>query len=209
MVLVRPYETGDFEAVYDVCIRTGDVGRDASTTFDRPRVIPDVFAGPYVVSEPGLAFVVDDGARAVGYVLGTADTEGFVAWYRAEWLPQISPAYPPATEPPFGSRDELFVHLLHWPERMLLGQLLERYPAHLHIDILPSWQGRGLGRVLMEEFLAAARRAGSPGAHLAVDPANIRALGFYEALGFERAAVGDNGEGVVVYTRSTAGAVER
>ncbi|HET9061024.1 MAG TPA: GNAT family N-acetyltransferase [Acidimicrobiales bacterium] len=203
MTHVRPFQPSDIDDVYDVCVRTGDVGQDASSTFERPRLIPDIFAGPYVEREPELAFVIDDGGRAVGYVLGTADTVAFVQWYRDVWLPQVSPAYPPTPEPPFQTRDQGFLHLLRWPERMLMGGLLEPYPAHLHIDILPPWQGRGLGRGLMEEFLRAANRAGAPGVHLGVDPANTRAFGFYKALGFERLGA-DNDEGVVVFARSTA-----
>lgn len=204
MTCVRPYRPSDLEDVYDVCVRTGDVGEDATASFARPRIIPDIFAAPYVEREPELAFVIDDGGRAVGYVLGTADTEAFVSWYRDVWVPRVSPTYPMAPDPPYQTRDDGFLHLLRWPERMLMGDVLEAYPAHLHIDILPAWQARGLGRALMESFLAAAHRVGAPGVHVGVDRSNTRAFGFYQAMGFQRLD-GNNTEGVVVFARTTAG----
>jgi ribosomal protein S18 acetylase RimI-like enzyme len=61
--------------------------------------------------------------------------------------------------------------------------LLVSYPSHLHIDLLPRMQGRGLGRQLMETLLAALRASGSRGVHLHVGRANERAAGFYQHLG--------------------------
>ena len=71
------------------------------------------------------------------------------------------------------------------PERMLTRDL-DEYPAHLHIDLLPSAQGHGLGRALMTTLLEALTWRGIPGVHLEMDPANTGALRFYEKLGFTR-----------------------
>ncbi|MCI4041988.1 hypothetical protein [Streptomyces sp. TRM75563] len=53
-------------------------GGEAQHLHPDPDLLPNVFAAPYAVLEPGLAFVVEDGGRAVGYILGTADTASFV-----------------------------------------------------------------------------------------------------------------------------------
>ena len=58
------------------------------------------------------------------------------------------------------------------------------YPAHLHIDLLPSAQGQGWGRALMDRFLAQLRAAGVAGVHLGVATVNLRAVAFYARLGF-------------------------
>jgi ribosomal protein S18 acetylase RimI-like enzyme len=73
--------------------------------------------------------------------------------------------------------------LHHRPERMLVPGL-DGYPAHLHIDLLPAYQGRGHGRRLVERFAAAAGTAGATGVHVAMVTANVRARGFYDRLGF-------------------------
>ncbi len=58
------------------------------------------------------------------------------------------------------------------------------YPAHLHIDLLPSAQGQGWGRALMDRFLAQVRSAGARGVHLGVATVNRGAAAFYTRLGF-------------------------
>ena len=180
--MIRPYREADLGAVYDVCVRTGDAGADARGMYRSDDLLPDLFAGPYVFLEPDFAFVLDDGQRAVGYVVGTPDTAAFVRAYRARWIPRLAGRYPVPPGPPGSHEDEL-IALHHHPERMLWPGLAE-YPAHLHIDLLPPFQGAGHGRVLMETFYAAAARAGATGVHLSVLAANTRALGFYHHLGF-------------------------
>ena len=59
-----------------------------------------------------------------------------------------------------------------------------RHPSHLHINLLPRLQGRGVGRAMIERWLACVRALGSTGAHLGVDPANTRALKFYPTVGW-------------------------
>jgi ribosomal protein S18 acetylase RimI-like enzyme len=149
--------------------------------------MPDLFAGPYVDLEPARAFVLDDAGRAVGYVLGTADTPAFVQAWRAQWLPRTAPRYPAPPDPP-RTAEEAMVALLYRPERMLVPELAA-YPAHLHIDLLPAVQRRGHGRALIATFLAAAARAGAPAVHLGMDPANSAARAFYDRLGFTEIAV--------------------
>jgi ribosomal protein S18 acetylase RimI-like enzyme len=61
----------------------------------------------------------------------------------------------------------------------------EQYPSHLHIDLLPRAQGRGLGRAMMERVLDLLRRHGSRGAHLGVSLPNRAAQAFYRKLGFQ------------------------
>ena len=78
-VQIRPFRPGDADAVYDVCLRTGERGGDATGLVDRD-LIGDVWAGPYLAYAPELAFVAEDPAgRVVGYVLGVRDTRGFEA----------------------------------------------------------------------------------------------------------------------------------
>ena len=86
--VIRPYRESDHAAVYDVCVRTADVGGDARGKYHSDDLMPDLFAGPYVFLEPDFAFVLDDGQRAVGYVIGTPDTAAFARAYRARWIPR-------------------------------------------------------------------------------------------------------------------------
>jgi hypothetical protein len=45
-----------------------------------PDLVPDIFLVPYTLHDPDLCFVVEDGGRAVGYIVGCADTVRFATW---------------------------------------------------------------------------------------------------------------------------------
>ena len=72
---------------------------------------------------------------------------------------------------------------IHHPHRTP-SEIVEGYPSHLHINLLPRLRGRGFGRRLMDQWLQTIREMGSRGAHLAVGAANLQAIRFYRASGF-------------------------
>jgi ribosomal protein S18 acetylase RimI-like enzyme len=191
MPVIRPYRESDLLAVYDICLRTADAGGDARGKYRSDDLMPDLFAGPYVFLEPELAFVLDAGGQAVGYVLGTVDTASFVRAYRERWIPRLAGRYPPLADP-LGTPDDEMIALHHNPERMLLPELAD-YPAHLHIDLLPGYQGAGHGRALIENFVTALAEAGCSAGHLGALTENARALGFYRRIGFHPIDVADPG----------------
>ncbi|MDI5973300.1 GNAT family N-acetyltransferase [Streptomyces sp. SL13] len=188
---LRPYRPEDREALFDICVRTGHDGGDSRGIYPDLELLPSIFAAPYAVLEPELAFVVADGGRAVGYIVGTADTPSFVSRFRTEWLPRLSTRYPAPTQAP-ATPTEVMVDLMHRPERLLLPELAA-YPAHLHIDLLPSHQRAGFGRKLMETFLAALHLRGVTGVHLGMVSTNTAAREFYDRLGFHEIPVPDPG----------------
>jgi ribosomal protein S18 acetylase RimI-like enzyme len=181
---VRPVKLSDRDALYDICVRTADTGGDARGRYLSQTLVGDVFAIPYAEHEPRHCFVVDDGSgAAVGYIVGTADTAGFVRWYRQQWIPRTAQRRPVPPDPPV-TPDDVMLALHHRPERMLVPGLLADYPAHLHIDLLPDWQGKGWGRALMHRFLDSLREAGVPRVHLSTSRSNVNAVKFYDRLGF-------------------------
>jgi ribosomal protein S18 acetylase RimI-like enzyme len=181
---VRPYADRDLPALYDICLRTGNQGADATGLYPgNPELLGAVFAAPYAVLEPELAFVVDDGQRAAGYIVGTADTATFVRRFREDWLPTQAARYPEPTGE-ISTPDERIRHLLHHIEHIDNPEFAE-YPAHLHIDLLPSHQRGGFGRALMTRFLDTLRERDVPGVHLAVGQANRNAHAFYQRMGFQ------------------------
>ncbi|WIM98230.1 GNAT family N-acetyltransferase [Actinoplanes oblitus] len=185
---IRAYRPSDLDAIYDICVRTGDAGQDARGKYSSDRLLGDIWAAPYVILEPEHAHVLDDGTgRPVGYLIGTADTATFVERYRAEWLPATAGRLVDGDP-----RDEVMLDLHRRPERMLHPGLAD-YPAHLHIDLLPEWQGKGQGRGLMAAFLAGLRAAGVPRVHLGMALENHSAYAFYRRLGFHDLPIEDPG----------------
>ena len=179
---IRPFQPGDTADLYRVCLRTGDAGEDATGLYADPALLGEVYVGPYLALEPQAALVVDADGVASAYALCAPDTAAFQLRCAQEWWPPLRARYPLGSFPA-GSPDDELVRVIHDPPRADPG-LLEDYPAHLHIDLLPAVQGRGLGGALMRDLLDARTREGVPGIHLEVATGNTRAIGFYRHLDF-------------------------
>ncbi|OLF06154.1 hypothetical protein BLA60_32990 [Actinophytocola xinjiangensis] len=179
---IRRFLPDDEPALYDICLRTGDSGEDATALHEDPALLGHLYVGPYLSLAPDLAFVAEDEHGVAGYVLGVRDTRIFEHECDRDWWPDLRERYPLTTFPPSG-RDAGLVRLMHDPPRAA-DEVVAEYPAHLHIDLLPRLQGRGYGRRLMDTLFTALRAARVPGVHLGVGLANERATAFYHHLGF-------------------------
>ncbi|HET9897457.1 MAG TPA: GNAT family N-acetyltransferase [Streptosporangiaceae bacterium] len=198
--MIRPYQARDRDDVYDICVRTGAAGRDARGLFSTDELIPDIYAGPYVELEPEHAYVLDNGERAVGYVIGTASTPAFVAACKREWLPRMRLRYDLPGEAPVTREQQKLLDMFS-PERLLHPELAP-HPAHLHIDLLPEYQRGGHGRAMIGIFLASVAAAGARSCHLMVRPGNAGALVFYAKTGWRELAIESPGDWIVL-TRPT------
>jgi ribosomal protein S18 acetylase RimI-like enzyme len=183
---IRPYRPGDLDALYQICLLTGDNGQDATSLFADPMLLGHFFAAPYGLFAPSLAFVLEDAQGVGGYILGALDTRAFEEQLESNWWPRLRTRYPdPAAGVPAEqwTRDQRMAHMIHHPWR-IPDELASRYPSHLHIDMLPHLQAGGYGRQLTNTLTTALRDQGSRGVHLHVPRANQRAAGFYRHLGF-------------------------
>jgi GNAT superfamily N-acetyltransferase len=179
---IRKYQPGEEQVLYDICLLTGDSGVDATTLYQDPRLLGEVYVGPYLRFAAALALVGVNGSGVAGYVLGVPDTVAFERWCEREWWPGLRSRYPLGTFPD-DSADDRMVRLIHHPPTAS-PDVVERYPAHLHIDLLPSLQGQGNGRRLLTALLDGLAEMGAPGIHLGVSLSNERAIGFYKRMGF-------------------------
>jgi GNAT superfamily N-acetyltransferase len=171
----------DLPGAYRVCLQTGDAGRDATGRYGDPDLLGHVFVGPYMVGEPDLARVVADDRGVGGYALAVADTRTFERWAEAQWWPALRLRYP--RRGGGDTADDEIVRLIHQPPRTP-DEIVRAYPAHLHIDLLDRFRGRGLGRALIEDLANALRSRDVPGVHLEVAADNPNAMAFYRHLGF-------------------------
>ncbi|MHB8528877.1 MAG: GNAT family N-acetyltransferase [Caulobacteraceae bacterium] len=190
MAEIRPYRAGDLEALYGIALATGDAGADASALFPDGRLVGDLFAAPYAALSPETAFAAEDADGVGGYIVGALDTGAFEEAAEERWWPKVRLRYrePPGRPSPDWSRDALMRWAVHHPRRTP-GRLAGPFPSHLHINLLPRLQGRGLGRRLLDLWFATARAMGSTGAHLGVSSGNTRALRFYRAYGLREPAL--------------------
>ncbi|WP_458042432.1 MULTISPECIES: GNAT family N-acetyltransferase [Bacteria] len=180
---IRPFRVGDEARLAEICVRTGDAGTDASGRYSSDALLPDIFVLPYVARHPDFAFVVDGPNGVVGYVVAAPDTDAFYEWFRHVWWPSRRGRYADAT----GALDPRDAHFLAHADGLRAGaeEHAARYPAHLHIDLLPEAQGRGLGRSLIRTLAEKLHASDVSGLYLVASAANAGAVAFYPRVGFE------------------------
>jgi GNAT superfamily N-acetyltransferase len=196
---------------------------------------PYLWTLQYTHLSPENCFVLDDGTgEAVGYVIGTPDVFAFADAYPRyvsevlqseqgrgdvpvpEQLESLEPWSVAAEE---GSGEKVVnprcmaqtAYNVRW---LLLegvegkAELVGRYRATMHIDMLPGFQGKGWGRSLIERFVVSVRVAGhgggqvdfGSGIHIGVSGENTKVVPFYEKVGF-RVYEGGEKEGNVWMVR--------
>jgi ribosomal protein S18 acetylase RimI-like enzyme len=189
---IRPYETRDWDAGLNVFFTTIDSGVD----FEPARTIGSyLWFKVYVLITPSTCFILDDGTgRAVGYMIGTPSTTHLAEQWREKLVPMLDPKLVPKPEDLTGDemmdRDDVWnmrraVYTAEFDLLQSTPHLLEQYPAHLHVNILPEFQGKGYGKMLMDVFIQKLQQLGVGGVHLGMVGSNEGARRFYERLGFQ------------------------
>lgn len=183
---IRGYEPGDLDDLYRICLLTAHGGTDASRLYREPRLPAEIYAAPYATFQPSLAFVAEDRSGVGGYMVAALDTTAFDERLERDWWPALRRRYPEPSAQEAKALSELernALHNIHHP-RHTDADLTRAYPSHLHINLMPRLQGRGLGRRLIDTLVAGLREQGSPGLHLMVGRGNERAPDFYRHVGF-------------------------
>jgi GNAT superfamily N-acetyltransferase len=188
-VNVRRAAIFDIPYMYDICLKTGSDGADATDQFFDPYMIGHYYAAPYLFYKDGICFVAECQYRAQGYIIAVPDTVAYNQWLEEKWLPPLRKQYSqPYPQELIRSNREAWIlgsiHAKQFPMDMNDVPWLAGYPAHLHIDMLPVLQGKGLGRTLMDTLFTELKNMGVSGIHLGVSAANKGATGFYQKLGF-------------------------
>ncbi|MEV8250400.1 GNAT family N-acetyltransferase [Microbacterium sp. NPDC076768] len=184
MSRIRPYRPADRAALYEVCAKTADAGKDATGILSNDALWGDLFAVPYAERHPDLSWVVEaEDGRVIGYIVATDDTDAFYGWFHDSWWPAVRKSFPRPVD--VASREDRMVDY-GYSRAPGVGQNATDYPAHLHINLMPETQGQGLGRALVDTLFSELKRRGSRGLHLGIDPSNAGAAAFYERLGMTR-----------------------
>jgi ribosomal protein S18 acetylase RimI-like enzyme len=182
--IIRAARKGDAGAIGEICYRTGYMGEDLALAgrFEDRRLFALVFCLYYLWHETEHCFVAELEGKVVGYVIGTGRAASQAARFDRLMVPRIALrlfAYTSWRYP------EAFRELLRWHRHQEAGSPPQGYRAHLHINILPGYQGRGLGSGLMKAFIAKLKAEGHDRVYLVTSNRNLKALDFYRKLGFE------------------------
>lgn len=186
MVEISPSTRSDLEAFYRISLQTGDCGRDASVLYKDPKLMGHIYSAPYLLHAPEFCLTAVQNGMVAGFCIGTADTTDFFEELECDWWPALRRHYPmpdPARSENW-TVDERRIAAIHHPKHPP-SQIAKRYPAHLHMNLLPHCQGRGVGGRLLQAWLRLVRAEGITAIHLGANPGNARAIAFWLAQGFE------------------------
>jgi ribosomal protein S18 acetylase RimI-like enzyme len=187
-VLVRPYEPKDRARVRHICFVTGYIGQPVEWLWRDAESFANIFTGYYTDAEPESALVAEIDGEVRGYLLGCVDSSR--AWNPASvvgrQITQRGIAWRPGTAGfVWRSLGDVIVDAAH--KRLPPAPFSdERWPAHLHIDLLRDARGLGVGAALMRRWLDRLRQGDVAGCHLETIAENTGAVAFFEAMGFEK-----------------------
>ncbi|GAA6180893.1 GNAT family N-acetyltransferase [Shimia sp. NS0008-38b] len=184
---IRAACDADQDALYDIVLKTGLSGGDATALYQDPKMLGHIYTAPYVALAPELAFVATLGAQVVGYVCGVADTRRFEAQMEADWWPALRAQYqdPDPTRRDAWTKDESRCHFIHHPQSAP-AYVAEAFPAHMHMNLTSEARGCGLGRRLFDHWMDAARGVGVGPVHIGANPGNTGGIAFWGRMGFQR-----------------------
>jgi ribosomal protein S18 acetylase RimI-like enzyme len=180
--MIRPATEGDAEAITRIALLTGAGGEDATQLLVHGNLIAEVYALPYLRLSPAITCVAEIDGHVVGYAVGTPDSAAFDREMAREIWPRLQADYPV----PMKVRSDLerwYYRRIHQAEP-LPKPVVVRYPAHLHLNTDPGHRRRGIGRALVQAWLAELIRQGGRAVHIGADPRNARGIAFWQACGF-------------------------
>ena len=184
--MIRTYTPADRDALVDLFTRagadspTGELWRHAASE-------QMVYLDPYIDHCPNTLFLAEVAEELVGYLTGCPDSALLAS--EDERITQAITRHKVMLRPrsmPFFLRS--MVDLLHAKLRsaeVASGEAVDyRWPAHLHINLVPQARGTGAAHELMSTWQDWLTRSGSPGCHLQTLVENTRATRFFEKSGF-------------------------
>lgn len=139
----------------------------------------------YYDLEPESVLVAELDGQVVGAVLGAVNTERTEERLRQNIIPLL--------------RKRTLAGAYGWPAWLWADGLthlaglridyprvdLSKYPAHLHIGILPAWRRQGVGAALMNGYEQDLRNRGIPGYHLHASSFHPMGVAFYRKIGLD------------------------
>ena len=174
MYKIRNCQKKDYKEIEQLCIGTADEKMRNSSMFRT--ALLDVFCRYYLEEEPENCFVAaDDEDEVKGYIVCAKDYDLYATVFQKKYLTASNPV----------------TSVIGKASMEALKDFAAEYPSHLHINIHPECQGKGLGRRLIETLAEHLSRQGCKGIMLDVSIDNIGARSFYENCGFQILRTGE------------------
>lgn len=168
---IRKYATSDKDNILTVLYETSSMPIE---TKEQRAFLRLMFNDYYTEEESENCFVVADEAdEAVGYIICAENFAVYEKVFKEKYMPEMAKL---GKKYVAMAKGELFLHRLY----------AKKYPAHLHIDILPVCQGAGAGTKLVKALCEHLSSKNVEGLMLSCGAANKKAIKFYYKNGFKK-----------------------
>jgi len=181
---IRKVEEEDEAALIDICFITGDP--TLKQIFHDKQLFGMFWCLYYVWFESENCFVAVDSEtnKAIGYIFSTKDTVKQEEQFKIKMTQKIKAKRKELKLRTLRSRIYTYfiINKIHTRKRKTLYR---NYPAHLHIDILPQYQRKGIGHRLMQTLEKHLKNNNIIGYHLEVGADNKLGISFYQKYGLD------------------------
>jgi ribosomal protein S18 acetylase RimI-like enzyme len=187
-IRIVPYEPRFRGAVRRCVYETGFGGKTVAPFFEDPEFFADYLCNYYTDREPESAFIPLVDGEPAGYLLGSVDTLRCNRIFEKEIRPAIFRRLLLGQYKNIGPSARRYIYraVLQMIRRESIAPPVDKYPAHLHIDLFPQFRRMGVGGRLVNTWLDVLREKHIPGIHLGTSSFHVEAIPFYEKLGFRR-----------------------
>lgn len=149
MFNIKPAIEKDLITLTNICLKTANNGGDASALIRQPDLLADLYVAPYFYAEDSSCLIAVERNIICGYLVATQDTKKYIAWLNSDWLPSLRKKYSMKNQY-LSSLEQYLVETIH--QNSSPPRHVKRYPAHVHISLLPEAQRLGMGRQLLNYF---------------------------------------------------------
>jgi RimJ/RimL family protein N-acetyltransferase len=181
---IRGFDEADRPALRALASRAGE-GSPTASLWGHEESEAAVYLTPYMDLEPESLFVAVVDGELAGYLagsLGAVVPSESARMDRAIREHRLVLRRGPAA---FFARSLLDVAGAALRRQPAAGELHDpRWPAHLHINLLPQARGTGAAAGLVERWFARLHETGTPGCYLQTLVENRRAARFFARMGF-------------------------
>lgn len=168
---IRKAETTDLKRVEYICKMTAD--EKSQTEEKAGKIISTIYSAYYIKEEAENAFVLEDDGLVVGYIVCAKNYKAYSKKFRKIYAEEVKK---------LDFSAGIFAKVL--PLTYLVFS--KKYPAHLHINLLPGYQGKSYGTEMIKALENHLISEGVKGVVLMANKENIGAIRFYKRNGFKK-----------------------
>ena len=184
MITIRKYEEKDRDNLFKICVATSGLPTETQKDLDFLNLLYNDY---YAVVEPQNCFVaVNEDDETVGYILCAENFDRYYKTFKGLYMPQIKKLGFNFFTMAMG---EISVHRL----------FKKKYPAHLHIDILPEAQRQGLGTKLIDALTSHLKAKGINNVSVLTISRKSMGYKFYTKYGFRKVGAISNDRITMTY----------